>query len=486
MSPTHAVRTTGIYCRPECSARPSPANVTVYSSPAAAEAAGYRACLRCRPYRDDSPMVVQGPELVCRAVQLVVDGALDGGTEEQLAARVGVSARHLRRLFSQHVGATPDQLARSRRAHFARRLLDDTDLPVGDVAMAAGYGSARQLHRATREVFRATPAELRARRRRTDRLVADGGLDLRVPAGEPFDWPVLTAWLAGRAVPGVETVDEAGEGSRYRRTIDVDGDPGVVELGPLLEPGQLRMRVHLPHWHGLIHLVQRARHLLGLTTDLEAARRHLGEDPLLGPLLRARPGLRPAGCWDPLEVGVRAVAGQQIRVGAATEVMGRLVHRLGRGVPGLAPMGLGVLFPDAATLAEADLDGLGLTGTRVAAVRALATAVAESRVVLDRSIALEELVGGLLEIPGIGPWTANYIALRLGEPDAFPAGDAGLRSSTARLLGTERVSEAELARIALRWRPWRAIAAAHLWALAADPSELHGRARPQGSIRTTG
>ncbi len=486
MSPTHAVRTTGIYCRPECSARPSPANVTVYPSSAAAEAAGYRACLRCRPYREDAPMVVQGPELVCRAVQLVVDGALDGGTEDQLAARVGVSARHLRRLFAQHVGATPDQLARSRRAHFARRLLDDTDLPVGEVALAAGYGSARQLHRATREVFRATPTELRSRRRRTDRLVADGGLDLRVPAAGPLEWPVLTGWLAGRAVPGVEAVVEAGEGSRYRRTICVDGDPGVVELGPLIEPGQLLMRVHLPHWHGLIHLVQRARHLIGLSTDLEAAQHQLGEDALLAPLVRARPGLRPAGCWDPLEVGVRAVAGQQIRVRTATVVMGRLAHRLGRGVPGLAPMGLEVLFPDAATLADADLDGLGLTGDRVAAVRALAAAVAEGRVVLDRSLPLDDLLEGLREIPGIGPWSANYIALRLGELDAFPAGDSGLRSSAARLLGTDRVSEAELARLAQRWRPWRAIAAAHLWAMATDPPESHGLTRPTGMVRTTG
>jgi 3-methyladenine DNA glycosylase/8-oxoguanine DNA glycosylase len=185
-------------------------------------------------------------------------------------------------------------------------------------------------------------------------------------------------------------------------------------------------------------------------------------------------------------VGVRAVAGQQIRVRTATVGMGRLAHRLGRGVPGLAPMGLEVLFPDAATLADADLDGLGLTGARVAAVRALAAAVAEGRVVLDRSLPLDDLLEGLLEIPGIGPWSANYIALRLGEPDAFPAGDSGLRSSAARLLGTDRVSEAELARLAQRWRPWRAIAAAHLWALATDPPESHGRTRPTGTIRTTG
>jgi AraC family transcriptional regulator of adaptative response / DNA-3-methyladenine glycosylase II len=476
-----AVRTTGIYCRPDCSARPSPANVAVYPSPAAAEAAGYRACLRCRPYRDDAPIVVEGPELVCRAVQLVVDGALDDATESHLAARVGVSARHLRRLFDQHVGVTPDQLARSRRVHFARRLLDDTDLPVGEVALAAGFGSVRQLHRATREVFRASPTELRARRRRGDRLVADGGLDLRVPLGAPIDWPATAGWLAERAVAGVETVAGAetvggstagiavGDDPCYRRTIEVDGDPGVVELGPRLGADQIRMRVHLPHWHGLIHLVQRARRLLGPTADLLAADAHLGADPLLGPLVRRRPGLRPAGCWDPLEVGVRTVVGQQIRVSAATTVMGRLVSRHGRPVAGLGSMGLDALFPSAATLAVADLDGLGLTGARVDAVRSFATAVVEDQLPLDRSIGLEELVARLRELRGIGAWSAHYIALRLGEPDAFPSGDVGLRLAGGELTGTHRLSPSELEHLAERWRPWRAIAAAHLWAALRDP-----------------
>jgi AraC family transcriptional regulator of adaptative response / DNA-3-methyladenine glycosylase II len=475
--------------------------VALFPSPAAAEAAGYRACLRCRPYRDDAPIVVEGPELVCRAVQLVVDGALDDATERHLAARVGVSARHLRRLFDQHVGATPDQLARSRRVHFARRLLDDTDLPVGEVALAAGFGSVRQLHRATREVFQASPTELRARRRRGDRLAADGGLDLRVPLGAPIDWPATAGWLAERAVAGVETVDGspldgtaalkgAAAGTAfavdpcYRRTIEVDGDPGVVELGPRLGADQIRLRVHLPHWHGLIHLVQRARRLLGPTAELVAADAHLGADPLLGPLVRRRPGLRPAGCWDPLEVGVRTVVGQQIRVSAATTVMGRLVKRHGRPVAGLGSMGLDALFPSAATLADADLDGLGLTGARVDAVRAFATAVAEDQLPLDRSIGLDELVGRLRELRGIGAWSAHYLALRLGEPDAFPSGDVGLRIAAGRLTGTERLSESELEHLAERWRPWRAIAAAHLWAALRDPRP--GEREGDGAIRRRG
>ena len=210
-----AVVTTGIYCRPGCGGRPHPENVRPYLLAAAAESDGFRPCLRCRPYRTSGPAFWSGPELVCRAVQLITDGALDGGTEDQLAARLGVSGRHLRRLFVAELGVTPDGLARSRRAHFARRLLDDTDLPITDVAFAAGFGSVRQLHRACHDIFRAAPGELRARRRVTDRLVADGGLVLRMPYQGCLDWDALLAYLQARAIPGVEQVD----GDTYRRTV---------------------------------------------------------------------------------------------------------------------------------------------------------------------------------------------------------------------------------------------------------------------------
>lgn len=422
---------------------------------AAAEAAGYRACLRCRPYRSPQTVGWSGPELVCRAVRLIVDGALDGGNETDLGARLGVSGRNLRRLFQTHLGLTPDGLARSRRAHFARRLLDDTDLPVTDVAFAAGFGSVRQLNRACRDTFRAAPGELRARRRATDRLAADGGLRLRLPFEGPLAWDAMLAYLAARAIPGVERVD----GAVYRRTIVTDGDPGVLELMPG-GTDHLVLRAHLPHWDGLIHIAERSRRIAGLDADGLAAARHLGPDPVIGPLLAARPGLRVPGTWDPFETGVRAIIGQQVTVAGATTLAGRLVARLGTPVPGLGALGLSHVFPSPGVLAEGDLGGLGLTPARTKALRAFAGAVAGGAVRLDRSVGLEPFVASVTAVPGLGPWTAQYLALRLGEPDAFPATDLGLRRAAARL---DPGSPSGLVERAEAWRPWRALAAAHLW-----------------------
>ena len=452
MQSVSAVVTTGIYCRPDCSARPSAENVRPFGGPAAAEAAGFRACLRCRPYRSGPEIGWSGPELVCRAVRLVVAGALDDDTEVDLGRRLGVSARHLRRLFIAHLGVTPDELARSRRVHFARRLLDDTDLPVTDVAFAAGFGSVRQLHRACVAVFRAAPRELRAKRRRADRLVADGGLPLRLPHRGPLDWDAFLAFAAGRAIPGVEHV----EGDTYRRTITVEGDPGVLEIRPG-DDGQLVAVAHLPHWEGLIHVAERARRLVGVDVDLDDAGRVLDADPLVGPRLRARPGLRVPGTWDGFETGVRAILGQQVSVRGASTLAGRLVERHGTPVAGLGALGLTHTFPIPAALAEADLDGLGLPGARQRSVRAFAAAVAAGAVRLDGSAPLDELVASIVALPGSGPWTAHYLALRLGEPDAFPATDLGLRRATGLTAG-------ELERRPEAWRPWRALAAVHLWA----------------------
>lgn len=442
-----AVKTTGIYCRPGCSARPNPGNVTEYTSAAAAEAAGYRACMRCRPYRTDLPLTTTEPELVCRAVQLILDGALDDGTEADLGARLGISARHLRRFFQDHLGVTPDQLARSRRAHFSRRLLDDTDLTNTQIAFAAGFGSVRQYNRALQEIFRATPSELRARRRRSDRLAADGGITLRLPFPPPLDLDTMLDYFAARAIPGVEHVSATG----YRRTIVVDGDPGVLEVLPGGDD-HLLLRAHLPHWEDMIHVVQRARRIFNLDADIAAATEHLRADRTLQPLLRSRPGLRPAGTWDPFETGVRAIIGQQVSIAAATTVTGRLVAVCGTSVPGLTELGLTHTFPTPETLADHDFDGVGLTKARAAAIRSFAGAVADDTVRLDRSVPLDTFVESVAALPGLGPWTAQYLALRLGEADAFPATDLALERTVAELGASPEA-----------WRPWRAHAAVHLW-----------------------
>jgi AraC family transcriptional regulator of adaptative response / DNA-3-methyladenine glycosylase II len=446
------VVTTGIYCRPGCSGNPLARNTRPYTSAAAAEAAGFRPCLRCRPDREPVSGWVEAPELVCRALRGIADGALDGATEDALAARLGVSARHLRRLFDVHVGATPAEVARSRRAHFARRLLDDTDLPFARVATAAGFNSVRQFNRVVKDVFRFTPQELRARRRAPDRLVADGGLELRMPYRPPLAWSSILAFLAPRAMPGVETIDL--DRAEYRRVVELGGEPGVVEVWDEPERGALRVRVHLPAVDGLVHLITNLRRLFDLDADPTVIDAALARDKTLRPLVRARRGIRVPGSIDPFEVSVRAVLGQQVSVRGATTLAGRLVERFGTPVPGLGPLGLTHLFPDAATLAGADLTEIGLTRARARCVNGLAEAVATGELELDRARDLEHTVAELQALAGFGPWTAHYVAMRAcGERDAFPASDLGLRHA----LGDDPAARAE------SWRPWRAYGAIHLW-----------------------
>jgi AraC family transcriptional regulator of adaptative response / DNA-3-methyladenine glycosylase II len=443
-----AVVTTGIYCQPACSARPHAANTRPFALAAAAEAAGYRACMRCRPYRYPQTIGWSAPEFVCRGVRLILAGALDHGSEEDLSRRLGISARHLRRLFILHLGVTPDGLARSARVHFARRLLDDTDLSVTEIAFAAGFGSLRQFNRACRSVFHESPRALRARRRKADRLAADGGLPLRLVFLGELDWRSMLGYFAARAVPGVEHV----EGDTYRRTVVVDGYPGVLELRPGARD-HLVLNAHLPRWGELVHIVQRARAIANLDLCLEEARQALAGDPLIEPLLRARPGLRPPGTWDAFETGVQAILAQRATSARATNAMGRIVERFGTRVSGLERLGLTHVFPSPAALATADLEEVGVGLARAGGIRAFARAVAGDHVRLDRSASLEQLIGSLTSLEGVDGSVANQIALRLGEPDAFPV--AGHEASD-------------------HWRPWRALAVTHLW----QPDEqAHAAAR---------
>jgi AraC family transcriptional regulator of adaptative response / DNA-3-methyladenine glycosylase II len=457
MSGFSAVVTTGIYCRPGCSARPNVANVRHFDLAAAAEVAGFRACMRCRPYRAATPIGAVASEVVCRAIRLVIGEGIRSDSEAAVAGQVGLSARHLRRLFQEQVGVTPLQLARSSRAHFARRLLDDTDLSITEIAFASGFGSLRQFNRTMSEIFRATPRELRGRRRVADRLVADGGLPLRLSFAGPLEWDLMLGYLSARAITGVEHVD----GGAYRRTITIDGDPGVIEVAPG-GPDHLLLTAHLPHWGGLIHVVHQVRRIFNLDFEIDRANEVLGRDQLLGPRVASLPGLRVPGAWDPFEVGVRAIIGQQVTVAGAGTIIARFVARHGVPVPGLAEFGLTHAFPPAEVLADADLAGTGLTGTRIAAIHNFSRAVAEGELRLDRSQPLDAQVAALVAVPGLGPWTANYVALRMGEADAFPSTDLGLRRGLESLGGPGAPAGA-LGEVAERWRPWRAHAAIHLW-----------------------
>ncbi|TCO49441.1 DNA-3-methyladenine glycosylase II [Kribbella antiqua] len=420
MTTYSAVRTTGIYCRPGCGAKPLAENVRTFELAAAAEAAGYRACLRCRPYRVAGTIADDAPELVCRAVQLIIAGVLDESGEAALGARLGLSARHLRRMFQEHLGVTPDQFARSRRAHFARRLLDDTDLGIADVAFASGFGSLRQFNRAIREVFRATPRELRDRRRRTDRLVADGGLVLRLPYNPPYDWDAMAGFLADHAIPGVESVEDG----IYRRTISLDGDPGLLEIGPG-GPDHLLLTAHLPYWEGVIHVAERAAALVGLQSEPLLARTLLAEDPTIGPLIAERPGIRVLGAWGPFEVAVQAVVRDH-------DVLHKLVTTYGVPVPGLGH-GLTHAFPSAEVLAAAELVG------------PLAQAVAQGNIKLD--VGDDTLIRSLEAVPGVSRKAAHHVAMRLGARDAWPLDGA-----------------------AEDLRPWRSLAAMHIMVARGAPA----------------
>jgi AraC family transcriptional regulator of adaptative response / DNA-3-methyladenine glycosylase II len=355
---------------------------------------------------------------------LIIGGLLDEADETALAARLGLSARHLRRMFNDHLGVTPDQFARSRRAHFARRLLDDSDLTIADIAFASGFGSLRQFNRAMREVFRSTPRELRDRRRRTDRLVADGGLVLRMPFTPPYDWDAMTAFLADHAIPGVESVVDG----IYRRTITLDGDTGLLEIASG-GADHLLLRAHLPFWEGVIHVVERAAHLVGLETEPVLAAAQLGGDPVIGPLIRARPGIRVPGAWGPFEVAVEAVLHD-------SALLARLVETAGIPVAGLGH-GLTHAFPSAETLTTQYC----VPGPIGETLRELAQAVVSGNLNLDGAEPLDDLIRSLTAIDGITETTAHQIALRLGARDAFPFASIDASES---------------------WRPWRALAAMHL------------------------
>jgi AraC family transcriptional regulator of adaptative response / DNA-3-methyladenine glycosylase II len=453
------VTTTGIYCRPVCPApAPKRENVRFFPCAAAAEDAGFRPCLRCRPETAPGTPAWQGTSaVVSRGLRLIHEGALDACAVSELAARLGIGERQLRRLFLQHLGTSPLSLARARRVHFARSLLDQTDLPMTEVAFGAGFQSIRQFNHALRARFGESPRRLRARRR-SPATPHNDVLTLRLAYRPPLDWEASLDFLAARATPGVECVD-AGV---YRRTVELHGTAGTLEVGQGGDGAHLVLRARLGDPAGLIEAVERVRRIFDLSADPLRIAGDLGRGagPRLRAALRRRPGLRVLGAWDGFELAVRAVLGQQVSVAGASTLCGRLVETFGK--PVALGRGLTHLFPTPDALASADVAAIGIPENRASALRALARAVAERTLRLDAARGLDDAVSRLCQLPGIGEWTAQYIAMRaFGEPDAFPATDLGLRKA----LGGEKavLSAAEVAALAEAWRPWRAYAAMALW-----------------------
>jgi AraC family transcriptional regulator of adaptative response / DNA-3-methyladenine glycosylase II len=465
-----AVTSTGIYCRPICPV-PSPklANIRYYATAAAAAEAGFRPCLRCRPeVAPGTPAWLGTSAVVRRALSLIQDGALDDASVAALALRVGVGPRHQHRLFVLHVGASPIAVAQTRRLHFAKQLLDETGLKITEIALAAGYRSVRRFNGAFHSAYGRAPRELRARRPEAAAVAAGDEVVMRLAYRPPYDWTHQLEFLAARAVPGVERADERG----YARSVRTGGTHALVCVSPL--PGQhaLLLRVRGAEPKALFPLAAAARRSFDLAADPGAVARALGADPLLAPLVAQRPGLRVAGAWDPFECAVRAVLGQQVSVAAGRTFAARLVERAGTPITG-GRDGLTHLFPSPAALAAADLAGIGLTRAREAALRSLALAVSAGAV--DFAAPPEAVARSLMAVPGLGAWTAQYVALRaLAEPDAFPASDLVLRrvAAGAKAPLTERALVAR----AEAWRPWRAYAASHLWR-AAHESKAPARRR---------
>ncbi|CAB4724923.1 MAG: helix-turn-helix domain-containing protein [Actinobacteria bacterium] len=475
-----AVRTTGIYCRPSCPARtPALHNVTFHPSAAAAQAAGYRACKRCLPdATPGSPDWDVAATAAGRAMRLIADGVVDREGVDGLARKVGYTSRHLSRLLTAELGAGPLALARARRAQTARVLLETTDLTHADIAFAAGFSSVRQFNDTIREVYAATPSGLRGRDARARQRPAGavwGTVRLRLAVRTPFAAAAMLRFLAYHLVPGVETV---GAGW-YARTLDLPHGPGTVRLDftdDRTEPGSTAFVLAtfaLADLRDTSAAVERARRLVDADCDPVAVGEHLGADAVIRPLVRRTPGLRVPGQVDGDEFAVRTVIGQQISVVGAATVTGRLVAEHGRPVETGTP-GLTHLFPRAEVLAALDPETLPMPRARGRALVGLCAALATGRVALDRGPDRDGVRAALLDLPGIGPWTADYIAMRaLAHPDVFLPTDIGVRNA---LVGLGHDPAAAVAR-SDGWSPWRSYALMHLWdtlmPVLTDPTPTH-------------
>lgn len=454
------VLTTGIYCRPVCPVRiPKRENVQLYSSAAGAAEAGFRPCLRCRPESSPgTPAWIGAPYKVSKALHLIAKGNLDDSSVEELARQLSIGPRQLSRLFQQHVGASPVAVAQTQRLHFAKKLLDETNLPLTEVCFAAGFGSVRRFNAVFRSTYQRSPMQLRKGVRGAKRSSGEG-IQVRLSYRPPLDWKSMLAYLEYRKIPGVEHIDL--EQRSYYRTIAIEKSVGDIRVEFSEKENAALLTINFPDTRQLYRIVEKVRLLFDLKADSVEIERFLQRDPLLRKIIKRNPGSRVTGCWDGLEVTVRAILGQQVTVKAATTLAGRVAERHGADYSCECAQ-LTRVFPCAETLAGADLDGLGIVGQRVAAINAVAHRIVTKEVVFDGVLDTEEFVRRVCEIKGIGEWTAHYIALRvLSDPDAFPHSDLILRRAAASDGGT-MTPKALLARAEV-WRPWRAYAVILLW-----------------------
>ena len=453
------VRTTGIYCRPVCTVKtPRESSCLFFSSAAAAEAAGFRPCLRCRP--ELAPYALQ--ENLAHAVwQRIAAGALNDGNVERLAAEVGLSSRQLRRVLLQHFGVTPIELAQTQRLLFAKKLLQETQMTMAEIAYAAGFGSVRRFNALFAQRYGFAPTAVRRAAPKPEDETQDA-LVLRLAYRPPFHWLSMLRYFSGRAIPGVEAVQDT---DAYLRNVQLGDASGWLRVSHVPDRQQLELVVSPTLASVLMPLLAQVRRQFDLDANPAVIESHLRQDPLLAVRFDAIPGLRVPGAFDAFELAVRAVLGQQVSVAGATTLAGRLVKRFG--VPTDTPFSqLTHYFPSARTLAAATVDdiaGIGMPGKRAETIRNLAQFAMEGGMQMPPGLALDDVVVRLKSVRGIGDWTAHYIALRaLRFPDAFPAGDLGLQKAAAGADGI-RLTEKQLAARAAAWAPWRGYAALALW-----------------------
>lgn len=452
-----AVKTTGVYCRPICPSRTSNSrNVRYYPTAAAAAEAGFRPCLRCRPEAaPGTPAWMGTSAVVRRALRLIDEGVLDNASVDDLAGKLGLGSRHLRRLFLQHVGASPISVAQTRRLHFAKRLLDETTLPITQIALAAGFGSLRRFNTAFLQTYGRAPRELR--KHCSDAESTDDEVILKLAFRPPYDWNQVCGFLSTHAIPGVEHVSEGA----YSRTLRTAGGFSIICVRPLIGEDALELRVRGAVPATLFQISSAARRVFDTSADPARTTFALRSDPLLGPYVTQRPGLRIPGEWDPFECTVCAILREKGN-GSSRTLIARLVERFGEGINRTCA-GLTSLFPTANAIENANLSGLGLPKARMATLKKLAGAVVRGEV--DFNASTDSILEALSRVTGMGRSTAEYVALRaLGEPDAFPADDPELRQIAS---DTDwPFSAQELEARAEAWRPWRGYAALHLWSAA--------------------